>query len=583
MNRSTRRAIGSIAAVAVGAGLVLTAPSIALADKGGTPNPGKGNGPKIAENVQILSFNDYHGHITSPDTGTQGGGQYLSTKLDQLRESAPDGRTLTVAAGDLIGGSPFLSGLFHDEPSVESLNAMGLDISSVGNHEFDEGTTELLRMQNGGCHPVDGCYFPDDPYAGADFDWLAANVFNAGTDTTLLPGTKVEDLDGTKVGFIGMTLESTPTLVSPTGVADVEFKDEVETANAEAKKLRKMGVKAIVVLLHEGGIPVLGSPINSCDGVSSPIAEIAGAMDADIDLIVTGHTHQAYICSFADPHGKPRLVTSASQYGRVVTETTLAFTPSGDVDRAKTVAVNHVVDGVEADPAITEIVTKWNTIAAPLAGRVVGTVAEDITGDAGGNRAIETPMADLVADGILAATAEPEDGGAQIAFMNVGGVRASLLLADDPDDTSDGVLPGQVTYSEAFDVNPFNNIIVTIDLTGAQIEEALNQQYQPIASRGSRPMLALGVSEGFSYEWNDDDLDNRFVVPGSMTLNGVPLVADQVYRVALYNFLADGGDAFTAFAEGTNRVGGPEDLAAFVDYLEANPGLTAPASRIDGL
>ena len=218
-------------------------------DRGHGHDHGHGHGS--SQSIQLLSFNDYHGHLEATDgplaatldpSGTPvGGAEHLATALKQLRKTAPKGRSLTVAAGDLIGGSTFLSGLFHDEPSVETLNAMDLAVSSVGNHEFDEGTAELLRMQKGGCHPVDGCYFKNDPYSGADFQWLAANVVKKSNGKTLLPGTSVKKIDGMKVGFIGMTLEATPTLVDPAGVASVDFKDEVETANAAGEAAAQEG------------------------------------------------------------------------------------------------------------------------------------------------------------------------------------------------------------------------------------------------------------------------------------------------------------------------------------------------------
>ncbi|MDN4476657.1 bifunctional metallophosphatase/5'-nucleotidase [Demequina sp. SYSU T00192] len=581
MIHASRRVAGLTAAAAAAALLALAAPSTALAAKGGNAEPGKGKGSGPLQSVQLLSFNDYHGHLESPDTDdfyeseAAGGGEYLATMLDQLREDAPKGRSLTVAAGDLIGGSPFLSGLFHDEPSVESLEAMGLDVSSVGNHEFDEGTDELLRMQYGGCHPVDGCYFADDPYDGAGFSWLAANVVNKDGSGTLLPGTTIKKVAGMKIGFIGMTLEDTPTLVSPVGVASVDFLDEVETANAEAAKLQRRGVEAIVVLLHEGGIPVEGG-VSDCDQVSDPIETIAEGMDPAIDMLVTGHTHQPYVCAFDDPDGDPRLVTSAASYGRVVTETTLVIDRrTGDVDRGRTTAVNHIVEDVDPDPSITAIVEKWDALSGPLAARVVGSVDEDITGDESGDRGIETPMGDLVADAILWGTDDADEGGAEIAFMNIGGVRASLLLAPKYEEAD-----GEVTYAEAYDVNPFGNLIVTVDMTGADIEAALEQQY--VADR-RRPNLALGVSEGFSYTWDATQPEGSKVVEGSMMLNGEPIDPAGTYRVAMYNFLAGGGDSFTAFTNGTDLLGGPEDLANFVAYLEANPGLTAPEDRVAGL
>ena len=572
----------------VGAALVAAACATTLAAAPATADRSKPKGNPNLTSVQLLSFNDYHGHLEAtdpklttaedPSQTAVGGAEYLSSTLSNLRAKAGKGSSLTVAAGDLIGGSPFLSGMFHDEPSVESLNQMGLDVSSVGNHEFDEGTTELLRMQDGGCHPTDGCYFPDQPYAGADFQWLSANVVRKDTGKTLLPGTSVKTVNGVKIGFIGMTLKATPTLVSPAGVSSVDFLDEVTTANAQAAALKKQGVKSIVVLLHEGGYQA--GTINGCEGISAPIAQIAAQITPEVDQIITGHTHQGYVCSLPDPAGNNRLVTSAHDYGRVVTESTLVInTKSGEVMRDRSSAVNHLVARTAPkDPAITTIIDKWNALAGPLKTRIVGTHTEDILGDSSGNRGIETPMADLVADAILAGTDGANEGGAQIAFMNVGGVREDLPMAPKYAEA-----PGQITYAEAFDVAPFNNLLVTIDLTGDQIRQALEQQYQPVAARGSRPMLALGVSKGFTYEWDASNPQGSRVVNGSMALNGSPIEATKTYRVGTLNFLADGGDLFTAFTQGTNRVGGPEDLANLVAYFEANPGLTAPASRIGGL
>jgi len=579
MNTSHLRALGAGLAAAATAATLASAP--AMADASPTPQ-----GNPIATSVQLLSFNDYHGHLEATDgplsksqdpTQTPvGGAEYLSSKLSELRAKVGDADSLTVAAGDLIGGSTFLSGMFHDEPSVESLNTMGLDVSSVGNHEFDEGTTELLRMQDGGCHPKDGCYFPDQPYPGADFTWLAANVVRKDTGKTLLPGTSIKTVNGVRVGFIGMTLEATPTLVSPAGVASVDFKDEVQTANAQAEQLKAQGVKAIVVLLHEGGYQA--RTINDCDGISEPIAQIAAQMTPEVDEIITGHTHQGYICSLPDPDGNPRLVTSAADYGRAVTETTLVLnTRSGDVIREKTTAVNHLVNRAAKDPAVSDIIAKWNTLAGPLKAKVVGTHTDDILGDSGGNRGIETPMADLVADAILWGTTG-DKGGAQIAFMNVGGVREDLPLKPK---YAEG--PGEITYAEAYDIAPFGNLLNTLDLTGAQIKEVLEQQYQPIAARGSRAMLALGVSKGFTYEWDATNPQGSRVVNGSMMLNGTPIDLNATYRVGTLSFLAQGGDSFTAFTQGTNLLGGPEDLANLVDFFESHPGLSAPENRVAGL
>jgi 5'-nucleotidase len=384
----------------------------------------------------------------------------------------------------------------------------------------------------------------------------------------------VRTIQGVDVGFIGMTLEETPTLVSPAGIASVDFLDEVETANAQAAELTAQGVDSIVVLLHEGGFQA-GS-YQGCEGISGPIVAIAEQLDPAIDAVVTGHTHQPYVCMIDDPAGQPRSVTSANQYARVVTETRLAVSrSSGDVLRDRVVAANSLVlQAVPDDPEMAAVVAKWEARAEVLAGQVVGTVAEDITGDAGGDRGIETPMANLVADAILFGTEGEDQGGADIAFMNVGGVRASLLV----DQITNDEEPGEVTYEEAYNVAPFGNILVSVDLTGAQVKAVLEQQYVP--GRG-RPYLALGVSEGFTYTWDDTQPEGSKV--SEMVLDGEPLVLEETYRVATLNFLAEGGDQFTAFTAGTNLLGGPDDLANLVAYLRANPDLTAPEDRVNGL
>lgn len=542
-------------------------------------------------NVQLLSFNDYHGHlepeanqrltpVQDPDQHLVGGVEFLSTKLSELRVGSLDDQTLTVAAGDLIGGSTFLSGMFHDEPSVESLDVLGLDISSVGNHEFDEGVDELLRIVNGGCHPVDGCYFPEEPFPGAEYQYLAANVVEKATGENLtdLPGTEVREIDGVKIGFIGMTLEATPSLVSPGGISTVEFLDEVETANAAAAALQAEGVETIVVLLHEGGYQA--GTYQGCEGISGPIVEIHDGLDPAIDVVVTGHTHQPYVCTLDDPDGNPRLMTSAQQYGGVVTASNLPIDrTTGDVIREDLAAANHLVvrEHLVPDPAQTAVIDKWGALADEMAAEVVGSVTEDILGDASTSRAEVTPMANLVADSILFGTSAPEDGGAEIAFMNVGGVRSTFLYEPK---YAEG--PGEITYAEAYDVAPFGNLLVSIDMTGPQIDAVLEQQTQPAGS--SRPVLALGVSEGFSYTWDSSaPAGDR---ASGLTLNGVPLVMDDdsvTYRVATLSFLQEGGDNFTAFTEGTNLQGGPEDLANLVSFLQANPGLTAPDCRVVGI
>lgn len=556
-------------------GVVLLLAGLVLSVMGsGTASADDGNERKARTvDVQILSFNDYHGWLETPggtdatlgaalDPGNNqvGGGAYLATTLNNLRVGKA--HSLTVTAGDLIGGTPFLSGLFHDEPSVESLEAMHLDVSGVGNHEFDEGLTELLRMQKGGCHPVDGCYFPNAPYDGANFPWLAANVFYGTSKRNVLPPTWVKKVDGVKVGFIGMTLEDTPVLVAQKGIQGLQFRDEVASAKQAVRKLKDDDVETIVVLLHEGGLQA--GDYKSCNGISGPIVDIAKNLDPEIDLVVTGHTHQPYVCNIPDPKGKARWVTSASSFGRVVTETNLVVDRrSGDVVRDKVTSTNHLVlRTVTPDPTQQAILAKWQALAGPVGDQVKGEATAAITRSP--NRNTESSLANLIADAQLAATSAAADGGAQIALMNPGGVRADLDA-------------GPITFRELFNVQPFGNLLVTMDLTGQQVHDVLEQQ--AISGRaGGRDILILGVSKGLQFEYLANNAFGDRVPIATITLNGTPISPTATYRVTVNNFLADGGDAFSVFAQGTNRLGGGDDLAAFVNYVAANSPVAPPAT-----
>ncbi|MEZ5097997.1 MAG: bifunctional metallophosphatase/5'-nucleotidase [Nocardioides sp.] len=540
---------------------------------------GHGHGHGRLVDLQLLAFNDYHGHLQAATPGAidgqaAGGAEYLSAELQQLR--AGHTNSLTVAAGDLIGGSPAFSGLFHDEPSVESLNAMGLDVSSVGNHEFDEGVTELLRMQNGGCHPVDGCYFPEQPYAGADFPWLAANVQND-RGRTVLPPYWIKKVEGIKVGFIGMTLEATDTLVAAAGIQGWNFLDEAETANKLVPKLKRKGVRAIIVLLHEGGsqTPPPGD-VDACVGISGPIVAINDALSPAIDAVITGHTHLPYNCSLPDPAGNPRIVTSAYSYGRVVSEVNLVLDKqTRDVRRDLSTAVNHAVIQADLtpDPAMTSIIAKWQPLYDAAGNTPVGTITADINRGGvppGTDRGVESAAANLVADAQLWATSA---NGADIAFMNPGGVRSDLTYAD-----SGGEGDGVVTFGEAFTFQPFGNTLITYDMTGAQILAVLDQQCQPLGS--SRPFLQLASSAGFTYD-QARTIDNgncTSIDISNVQLNGAPLDESATYQVTVNNFLADGGDNFTTFGTVTSpRLDGGNDLTALVGYLGAYSPVAPPA------
>jgi 5'-nucleotidase len=568
--------------------------------------------------VQLLAINDLHGHLAPNTPGTiqvgccnpvltggvqtgwtqkavpAGGVAYLATHVDALRATNPN--TITVGAGDLIGASPLVSGLFHDEPAIEALNSIGLDVSGVGNHEFDEGVDELLRMRYGdqhggdGCHPADGCQ-DGTPFGGSIFEYLAANVFFADTDTTILPPYEVRKVGNAKVAFIGLTFEATPTVVTPSAVAGLEFRPEVQTVNALVDELRsEQGVKAFVVLLHQGGSQRPPSPpafpgpaptgdeytdVNRCVNFNGPeMEQIASGLDPRVSVIVSAHTHQPYNCRLSG-----KLVTSAASFGRVVTDIDLTIDQRSKTVTAATATNRIVTQDVPQDADVKAIVDKYTTLSAPLANRVIGTITADIRSardnPSGQNAAGEQPMGDVIADAMLEATTPTDFGGAVAAFMNAGGVRAGLLL----NQISGGEQPGQVTYGEAFNVQPFGNTIVVKTCTGQQIYDVLNQQFNNPSTGSNRIMLP---SANVHYQWTTTG--GPHVVDGSVSFDGgaTPIDKAASYRVAMNNFMADGGDNYTVFRSCTDALGGEVDLDAFGRYLGAHsPVAPPPLNRIE--
>ena len=280
--------------------------------------------------LRILAISDFHGQLEPPGAAGRiggvevGGAAYLASHIATLRAGAP--HSIVVSAGDLINASPFTSALFHDEPTIEAMDAIGLDLNGVGNHEFDEGVDELVRMQRGGCHPVDGCQF-GETFAGAGFTFLAANVVREDSQETLLPSYAVRVFDGVPVAFIGVTLANTGSMVSPSGVRGWRFRDEAQTANQLARALRDQGVEAIVLLIHEGGHA--GGGVDECPALSGPIAAIARKLEPGIDVVISGHTHQAYNCLVDG-----RVLTAAGSHGRVVTQIDLTLDRASRVHRS---------------------------------------------------------------------------------------------------------------------------------------------------------------------------------------------------------------------------------------------------------
>ena len=551
--------------------------------------------------AHVLAFNDFHGNIDPPGgngglvNGTPAGGaEYLATWVKKLRDQAgkETHNITTVTAGDNIGASPLVSAAFHDEPAIEILNQIGVELSSVGNHEFDEGVTELKRLQNGGCHPTDGCQ-DGDGFKGARFSYLSTNVVNKSNGLPMLLPLSIKAYDGVPVAYLGMTLKDTPTIVNPAGIQTVNFLDEVKTANQYASLLSLLGIKSIVLVIHQGGsqqttAPAVADP-SSCDRFAGPITDIVKGLRPEFGLVVSGHTHRWYSCALPNSSGKNSVVTSAGTAGVLVTDISVSLdkrthkfseisarnvvvengvkTAAGSWQRDS--AGNYVRNPALVDPAVKKIADKYRTAVAPLSNRVVGRITADIgTSPAPSG---ESPLGDVIADGQLRYTQAP--AGAQIALMNPGGIRTSLVYGN----SAGGEAPGQVTYGECFAVQPFNNLVVTQTLTGQQIKDTLEQQWAGTA--GQTVTKILQVSAGFTYTYKDSAPGGSRV--SNLALNGTPVDLAATYRVTTNDFLANGGDGFSTLTGGKDRTTAPGfDIDALVSYLGTGPVAPGPADRI---
>ena len=537
--------------------------------------------------LKIIALNDFHGTLQSPGNfransvtanGPAGGVEYLAGYVAHMKSQNPYNNV--VSAGDLIGASPLVSGLFHDEDTIETMNLLGLELSAVGNHEFDKGTRELLRMQNGGCSTEDKNTCKDTevgtpaPFQGAKFKFLAANVIDTATGKSILPSYAIKTYNGIKVAFIGLTLKETPVLVTPTGVAGLRFADETETVNSIVQELRKQGIECFVVLIHQGGQQTAkGTPdVNGCEGglEGSPIQSIVRKLDNAVDLVISAHTHAAYICRLANRSGRTIPVTSAASYGRLITNIDVTIdTTTKDATgiAAQNIVVERIATAtIKPDAAIKTIVDKYAALAAPLTSQAIGSITAAITRT--GNAAGESALGDLIADADLESTRAPGSGGAVVAFMNPGGIRSDLAAA------------GRVTYGQAFTVLPFRDNLVTLTLTGAQIETLLEEQFKgctagyPAGQAPSTIDRILQASEGFTYTWNPAGAICNKVDPGSIKIDGVTVVPTSRYRVTVVDFLADGGDQFYVLTKTTDRLAGMGDLDALKLYFAKHPSVS---------
>lgn len=506
--------------------------------------------------IQVLATNDFHGRIRS--NGAEAGAAVIAGAVKQLRQANP--HTVFAAAGDLIGASTFESFIAHDKPTIDALNSAGLEVSSVGNHEFDQGYDDLLHRVMA---PYDA---QTNPYGGAAWQYIGANVHKPGApQSDLLDPTYVREFDGVQVGFIGAVTEHLDELVAPGGMEGVEIEDVVAATNREADRLHAAGVDVVVLLVHEG------APTTDCaamdDDPSSDFGSIITGVDDNVDAIVSGHTHLAYDCSFpvAGWAGRPvaeRPVVSAGQYGYNLNQLSFTVdTASGDVV-AKKQALLPLAGRFPADAETQAIVDKAVAEADVLGARPLGEIAGPFNraklSSGSENRGGESTLGNLVAEAQRWATSAPETGSAQIAFMNPGGLRADMV------GNNAAGYPAVLTYKQAATVQPFANTLVNMVLTGAQVRQALEQQWQPAGA--SRPFLRLGISKGFRYTYDATRPAGERIT--GMWLDGAPLSATDTYSVTVNSFLASGGDNFGAFAQGTHKADtGRIDLTAMVDYL----------------
>jgi len=574
------------------------------------PPPTHGASSGAAVTVKLIAINDFHGYIAPtetlrvPDpaqpgamvTEPVGGAAYLATAVHRLEAENP--RHVVVGAGDMVGASPLGSALFHDEATIQALNAIGLEYTSVGNHEFDEGKAELQRKQHGGCRPggtigKDTCLI-DGRFAGAAYEYLAANVIDADTGKTLFPPYAIKQIDTgdghhVAIAFIGVVLKDTPTVTTAFGVRGLSFTDEADAINALVPEINAQGVHAIVVLIHQGIATKVGFDEHSCAGASGDLLPVLDRLDPSIKLVVSGHTHRAYIC----PHGQGTqhatvFYTSAGKFGQALSDIDLTIDPVTDtisgIDAHNELVVNDVVanpapaayPALAPDPPLAALVARYTAASKPLVNRVIGHITADFTTDgsataSGGSG--ESALGDLIADARLEAT---RSQGAVAAFMNEGGIRSTLRVrALDGSKT-----PGDVLYGETYAVEPFGDLLYTETLTGAQLYTLLGEQWPHKGDAG-----LLSVSHGFHYVWDASLPDGSSkVVPGSVTIDGRPVVMTGTYRVTVDAFLIGGGDGFVALESGTGRVSGGIDRDVLDAYITAHSPLApGPRDRIQRL
>lgn len=540
--------------------------------------------------VGIIAINDFHGALEPPKAsvgapdgkgGTipvpAGGAAWLASAVDQLKAEHPN--HVVVAAGDLTSASQLASSLHLDEPAVGVMNRIGLEFNAVGNHEFDRGWKELQRLQNGGCEqntPLTPCQL--EQFKGAGYKYLSASTYQA-DGTTLFPATGLKTFgtgpNKVTVGFIGLSLREVPILVAPEQIAGLTFGDEADAINKAIPVLKAEGADAVVVLIHQGGKTTEGDP-DGCNDLTGDIKPILDRLHPGVDLVVSGHTHWQYVCQYGQSgDGTPILLTSAGVYGKLVTDITLKIDPATHHVIAKQ-AHNVIVQSpgyasgrgdvpqtalyprFQPRADIADYVAGYVKDVAVLINRPVGKLSGPAAKPSA-NGPIGGPLGNLIADSQLAAS---RAAGAQIAFTNPFGVRAPLDPAPD----------GTVTFGQVYAVEPFNNSLVTMTLTGAQVRAVIEEG---LDDDGASQVLSSSAGLKFSYDMRRPS-GNRVV---SLTLDGKPVDPMANYRVTVVNFLAEGGDGFSTFTKGTDRIRGMIDNEAFQQWIAAVPVRQVPQEQ----
>jgi 5'-nucleotidase len=527
--------------------------------------------------LNLVAINDFHGNLEASkytlapngsdkkQTIQAGGIDVLKGALDAFRKEDKD--LLFVAAGDLVGASPAMSSMFADEPSIEAMNRMGLVASSLGNHEFDQGSKELLRQQHGGCdspRPGKACQLSKD-FRGAGFTYLAANVVDAQTGKNLVPGWRIVDVKGVKVGLVGAVLKDTPSVAVASAIKGLSFLDEADAINKVLPAMRAQGAQVFVVLIHEGGHTGDAFDKANCDGLEGPIVGIVKRLDPAIRLVITGHSHKGYLCKVDG-----RTVTQADAAGHLLSRIRMTVEP--DSGRVDDIQVRNVVMTPGAFTPDAQMAAYLRDVrarsTAELAKPVAKIAAQNVARKEGESG--ESPLGDVIADAAVAAT---RDQGVQLGFMNPGGIRKDLEAGEG----------GVVSFGQAQAVLPFGNTLVVMDVTGAQLRAMLEQQWD----RPNKDQYMLQVSRALSYAWDSTRPAGQRLVPGSLKVNGAPVDENKSYRIVANNFLADGGDNFPVLAKGVNRRDtGMRDLDALIGYLKQSPdigaaSMAAPQPRIN--